>query len=305
MIHQESILFLNKEMIPKYNVVFPDIYFSYYYGGACEFSDNAEWECCLYKDLIYVYLKKKLEYKGVIYYELITPYGYSGYYYKNLSTYKDFIKLFRIEAKKKIYISEILRQNPYLNITITDYEFLKQKKIYTTEIANYEDYFLNILNSKTRNILRKAYKSDFEYRIEECNDDNMSLFIEMYTNTMNKVNSTSYYYFNKDYFKEISKICKIIIITKNNKIIGQSLVIFYNNFIHYHLSCSDYSSNLITNFLLDIIIKEYGLDKKVVLGGGLFDNDSLCKFKKKISTNSYDYTIYKNILNDEVFKLIN
>ena len=88
----------------EYNINFPDVYFSYEYGEACEFSDNAKWECCFYKDLMYVYLKKEVKYNGIIYYELITPYGYSGYYYKNEETYKDFIKLFRIEAKKKKYI---------------------------------------------------------------------------------------------------------------------------------------------------------------------------------------------------------
>ena len=104
MINQNFLLFLNKNNISKYNINFPDVYFSYEYGEACEFSDNAKWECCIYKDLMYVYLKKEIEYNGIIYYELITPYGYSGYYYKNEETYKDFIKLFRLEAKKKKYI---------------------------------------------------------------------------------------------------------------------------------------------------------------------------------------------------------
>ena len=57
---------------------------------------------------------------------------------------------------------------------------------------------------------------------------------------------------------------------------------FYNNFIHYHLSCSDYSSNLITTFLLNTIIRTYGPGKKIILGCGLKDNDSLYKFKSKI-----------------------
>ena len=37
----------------------PDIYFTHNYGKACEYSDNTEWECYVFKDLIYVYLKKK------------------------------------------------------------------------------------------------------------------------------------------------------------------------------------------------------------------------------------------------------
>jgi hypothetical protein len=43
--------------IPKFKC--PDIYFTPEYGKACEYSDKAKWECCIYKDLIYVYLKRK------------------------------------------------------------------------------------------------------------------------------------------------------------------------------------------------------------------------------------------------------
>ena len=61
--------------IPK-EIKYPDIYFTPEYGKACEYSDNAIWECCIYKDLIYVYLKRPIIYEGKTYYDLITPYGY-------------------------------------------------------------------------------------------------------------------------------------------------------------------------------------------------------------------------------------
>ena len=41
------------------NIEYIDVYFSHDYGEACEYSDNAIWELCQYKDLIYVYLKKE------------------------------------------------------------------------------------------------------------------------------------------------------------------------------------------------------------------------------------------------------
>ena len=50
--------FFNKETIKNTNITFPDIYFTPEYCYACEFSDNAEFEICVYKDLMYVYLKK-------------------------------------------------------------------------------------------------------------------------------------------------------------------------------------------------------------------------------------------------------
>ena len=91
-----NILFNN-----KVNIAYPDIYFTPKYGKACEYSDNAIWELCSYKDLIYVYLKQPIEYKNNVYYDLITPYGYSGYYYENKETYEEFIPIFRKVAKEK------------------------------------------------------------------------------------------------------------------------------------------------------------------------------------------------------------
>ena len=95
----DRIEFYDKYNINSITINFPDIYFTPEYGLACEYSDNAEWECCVYKDLIYVYLKKKIMHNNTNYYNLITPYGYSGYYYLNKKTYENFLPLFREKAK--------------------------------------------------------------------------------------------------------------------------------------------------------------------------------------------------------------
>ena len=52
--------FYDKDTIKNTTINYIDIYFSPVYGEACEYSDNAIWELCQYKDLIYVYLKKKI-----------------------------------------------------------------------------------------------------------------------------------------------------------------------------------------------------------------------------------------------------
>ena len=124
---------------------------------------------------------------------------------------------------------------------------------------------------------------------------------------MDKVNANKYYYFNNTYYSyiEIIEGSYIINIYNNeNIIIGSSILFCYNNFIHYHLSCNDNSSNCITDYLLNSIIKEFGINKKIILGGGLKNNDSLHNFKKKLSTNTYNYNIYKNIINTEIYSKI-
>ena len=138
--------FYNLHTINETDISYPDIYFTPEYGKACEYSDGAIWELCKYKDLIYVYLKKSIDFENNTYYDLITPYGYSGYYYENQNTYDEFIPIFRKEAKKRNYITEVLRQNPYLDIKIDNYEVLSSKLIYGCNYENKEEY-LNKLNS--------------------------------------------------------------------------------------------------------------------------------------------------------------
>ena len=296
--------FYNTVNIKSIEIDYPDIYFTPEYGEACYFSDNSEWELCNYKDLIYVYLKKEYIYEGVKYYDLITPYGYSGYYFKNEETLNEFIPLFRNEAKNRNYLTEVVRQNPYINIDISKkYDIITSKKIFSIEIDNYDIYY-NKLNRKIKSMINKANTLKYSHEIISLEEDNIkNFFINLYNFTMNKVNSSKYYYFNKEYFRQLGKInnCYLINIYDNKKkLIGCSIILTYKNFIYYHLSCSDYSTNCISNYLLNSIIKEIGINKKIILGGGIINNDSLHKFKKGISSNDYDYIIYKNILNNEI-----
>jgi len=136
-----NMYFYNKNTINNIDIDYPDIYFTPEYGLACEFSDNAIWELCKYKDLIYVYLKKPIKYESKTYYDLITPYGYSGYHYEKKETYIEFLPIFRKIAKEKNYVTEVLRQNPYLNINITEYDIITSKTVYGIKISDFDYYF--------------------------------------------------------------------------------------------------------------------------------------------------------------------
>lgn len=304
------LFFYDKTSINQINIEYPDIYFTPEYGKICEFSDDGIWELCVFKDLLYVYIKKKFIFNDIVYFDLISPYGYSGYYYKNYDTLKEFIPLFRKIAKEKNYLTEVIRQNPYIgNINLKNYyDIILSKNIYAIKYDDYNKYYYETLNSKTRNIIKKAYKNKYSFKFFKLEKNILEEnFTKMYHNTMAHVNSLKYYYFNNDYFNELENnpfSYLIIIYDTTNKKIGCAIFFIFKNFIHYHLSCNDRSSNCITNYLLDIIIKEYGNSKLIILGGGLSNKDELSNFKKKISTHEYEYTMYKNIINNEIYEKI-
>lgn len=91
------------------NINYPDIYLTPEYGKACEESDKGKWELCIYKDLMFCYLKKLDENK------IITPYGYSEIYYKNINILDEFKNKFN-QYLKDLNIKEIIiRKNLYLD----------------------------------------------------------------------------------------------------------------------------------------------------------------------------------------------
>jgi serine/alanine adding enzyme len=290
--------------IPK-NIHFPDIYFTPEYGKACEYSDNAEWELCQYKDLIYVYLKRPIEFGGKIYYDLITPYGYSGYYYEKEETYNEFIPIFRNNAKDRNYITEVLRQNPYLNININDYDIIISKTIYSINISELKQKdYLKSTSKSNRKMINKAVNNNLEFKILEYNNKNLKDFKNIYDLTMNNLNSKEYFYFNKNYYNNLNNC--FIACVYFNKILCASCIIFkYNNFLHYHIGGSlfEYRIYGCNNFLHYNVIN-YGITNNYnfyILGGGLKDDDGLSKFKKKLSNKEFKYTIYKNIINQDIY----
>jgi hypothetical protein len=299
--------FYNLNNISEIDIKYPDIYFTPEYGKACEYSDNAEWELCKFKDLIYVYLKRPIKCDNIIYYDLITPYGYSGYYYEKEDTFNEFINIFRKEARNRNYITEVVRQNPYIGINIENYDIITTKTIYGVEINDYNYYYTKILKHSPRHKIKMANKLGltFHYKLIEKNDLSYNnYFRKIYNETMNNIKTTKYYYFNDKYFEKIENINNAYIIyikNKNNIIIGSSIIFIYNKYIHYHLSCNDKSVSCITDILLTNVIKFLSINKLFILGGGLKDGDGLSYFKKRLSNKEYKYTIYKNILNKEIY----
>jgi hypothetical protein len=306
--------FFNLNNIPK-NINYPDIYFTYQYGDSCEFSDKAIWELCKYKDLIYVYLKTEYIFQNITYYNLITPYGYSGYYFENKETYNEFIPLFRDESKKKNYLTEIVRQNPYINVNINKYYDIKTFKItFGVNLINYKSltYYLKNTHKDNRRSFNTAIKNNMLFKIEEYNQENLLKFLNIYNLTMKYLNSNDYYYFNKEYYQSFFLIKDNLFFGNayyQDKLIASFIIFKNNNLLHYHLGGSylEYRKLRPNNFIHCSVI-EYGINngyKLYHLGGGLKDNDSLYNFKNKIADSKFDYVIYKNILNKEIYNKIN
>ena len=132
----KEIEFFNIATMPE--ILELDVLFSSEYGKLCNLSGDGIWELCQYKDLIYVYMKRPYTFDTLTYYDLISPYGYNGFYYEKVETFKEFIPLFRNIAKNRNFITEVVRQAPYFNLdtSIIDevYGIITDRRIFSVKI---------------------------------------------------------------------------------------------------------------------------------------------------------------------------
>ena len=178
------------------------------------------------------------------FYDWETPYGYGGPLLEGVVD-EHGLKDFQAELEKycvgNSIITQFFRFNPLTanhNIipTIIETKYLKDTIYIDTSNP---DIILNNMDSKNRNLIRKAQKNNVEIRIKSGTEFND--FLELYNQTMDKDNAADYYYFNNCYFNTLANLGKAELIFYafyQNKPIAASIMLSINGTMHYHLSGS-------------------------------------------------------------------
>lgn len=144
------------------------------------------------------------------------------------------------------------------------------------------------ITSKNRNVIRKARKNGIKIyngRYPEIYE----IFMELYNDTMNRDHAEDYYYFDKNFYKEIldnlPQNAQVFYAVLEENVIAASIMLSSNGKMNYHLSGSrkEYSSLAASNLLL-YEAALWGCAngcKTLYLGGGVGSGeDSLFKFKR-------------------------
>lgn len=278
----------------------PDIYFLKNYSQCCEITDKGQSFYLKNENIILPIIKKRNF--------AISNYGYGGIYFLK-ETNTELLLNYIINYLDKENINEyFIRFTPYFEVNcfndikpskfeIGEYiiDYFKKADTFGIKLeGNYEDY-LKTTKKNHRRSLRKA--KDFIFEIRKPKNIETD-FINIYNETMERVNATDYYYFDENYFKNLLSNLKeniLIAEVKTGEEIVATAIIFKwkNNYLHYHLGCSrtEYLKYGINNFLHDGVI-QYGFKnnyKLYHLGGGVKEDDSLEKFKEKMSNIKFDY----------------
>lgn len=227
-------------------------------------------------------------------YDLETPYGYGG----PLTNCYDSVFLsaafsaYKAECIKQHIICEFIRFHPF-NPLLQHNEyfnfFCQERQLVIVDLTLTQAERWSKYSKTTRNIIRKAQKV-LEY---DCADDAVGSFINMYQQTMDRNQAAKFYYFDSDYFNQLSAISGVELLTV--KLAGEHVSMGFfmqrGELSHYHLSANncdllrENGNYALLDFAFDRA-KKNGC-KWMILGGGRTSahDDSLFKFKAKFSDN--------------------
>lgn len=231
------------------------------------------------------------------YYDWETPYGYGGPLSDMViseKTQKKFLKEIKEYCVKNCIVSQFVRFHPLLNNYETLPLVIEKRYLRDTIYIDTEspELIINNMESKNRNMVRKAVKSNVCIVKKEITDFENFLF--MYKETMEKNNADEYYMFKRNYFESLSNLkdnAFILYAMLDDIPISGAILYFNDRFMHYHLAGSKieyrkYSAGNLLLYKAACMANCIGI-KQFHLGGGMEPNDSLFKFKKQFNKNGY------------------
>ena len=173
---------------------------------------------------------------------------------------------------------------------------------------------LSNFNPKVRNKIRKVQKNEVLIEISKSREV-FENFKKLYCQNMMKLKADDFYLFDEMYFDQIFNLIVengflVSAIDKNKNFLGASIFLYFDSYMHYHLSAITNKANVpgINNALL---LAAYNHGKKLGieicnLGGGISksDSDSLLEFKTSMSNKSTKFYIGYKIYNKDLYNKI-
>jgi hypothetical protein len=251
------------------------------------------------------------------YFDIFGAYGYNGVLYTcdNSGFIKNFYYEFNNFCELSNIIAEFTRFNPLLKNHNFSSDFLdisyNRKTVCVDLKQNYESIYKNYSRSAKGNIKKAvknnltvvAYKNEFPYKMD---------FIQMYKETMDRVNAQSYVYFNDTYFENSFDNLPVVhfVVFKESIPIASAICLLSKKVIHVHFEVSktEYQIYRPNNFLFNEIIK-FGISEGleiIHLGGGRSckQDDSLLRFKMNFSKTTSEFYIGNRIHNQEIYNMV-
>jgi hypothetical protein len=254
-------------------------------------------------------------------YDVVSPYGYPGIL---MSQEAQADSLFLRTAIQKLITtfqvqqicSAFLRLHPILN---SDFPNLLQNADFYLEgttvsidltLPEYEQW--SQIQSSRRNRINRCKRQEFCVKILPFAQEHILIFMDIYQDTMDRLNARESYYFKKSYYESLIALephVFICIITHHDQPICAGIFTECCGIVQYHLSgtktefLSLYPSNLMLNEMR-LWSKAQG-NKIFHLGGGLGSRkDSLFDFKASFSKQRHSFCTLRLISDLENYQIL-
>jgi len=264
------------------------------------------------------FILRKVPYQDgeTTYYDVVSPYGYSGPLYNQEMSRGyliDFWEQVDVWYSKNDVVSEFMRFS--LN---NNHQFYSG--ILVPTLTNVKgrlkdpDLQWQSFKQKVRNNYRKSKNGGLEAKFftsDLVEDQNINDFYEIYTKTMSRIGADASYFYSLAYFKNLLKLSQnnfvLVLIYKDAIPISGEIVLTSGDTLYSYLggALSDYFQYRPNDFLkIEVMTWAYKHQYKYyLLGGGRKDGDSLYQYKKTFFDSEPDITFYtgRKIINHEVY----
>jgi Acetyltransferase (GNAT) domain len=253
-------------------------------------------------------------------YDVISPYGYPGMLVSQAGQNPRFIKkclgLIQAHWRSNNICSAFIRLHPLLNIYIDpsfsdgdNFVVCDRGNVVVVDLTADIDEIWKQTRANHRTKINKLKRAGFTTRIGSM-DEYLDVFMDIYHETMNRVNASSMYYFTRDYFNNLAAALgnriNICVVETNDQIVAASLITELSGIVQYHLggTRTEFLPQSPTTIMFNQTIEwaKQRNNRYLNLGGGLGANqDSLYHFKSGFSDRTQSFMTMQTIINNDLY----
>ncbi|MDZ7721975.1 MAG: GNAT family N-acetyltransferase [candidate division KSB1 bacterium] len=315
-----------KECFQKLPLEQQDVYYTPEYYELYENYGDGKAQCFVFeKDgeiALYPFLMNSVNELGYdlddTYFDIQGAYGYNGvlsssYDKKFIDSFYNVVDDYCINNN---VVAEFTRFQPVLGNDRFDngyWNIIYDRTTVFIKLSEYDDLddiWQKAYSKEARKNCRKAEKQQLYHTLAEDKDE-FSRFYNLYLETMQYIQSTDYYLFSEEFFRQIADLKQqqeLILVWKENQLLGCFSILFTKHYAHNFLSAGSVNHRKlpINDYMQNLAIQK-AFDKGcryIHFGGGNSKNeyDSLFKFKSKFSKSRLNFKIGKKIHHDKIYQ---
>jgi lipid II:glycine glycyltransferase (peptidoglycan interpeptide bridge formation enzyme) len=243
------------------------------------------------------------------YYDLVGPWYFGGPVTSNKALMPEYLESLHEWCVANNIVSEFQRLHP----------LLENHKLYLESMVFYDREIVYVALKKPMEVIFKDYDYKTRKNISKANREGLKTlsveehdnFIKIYTEAMNRKNTSKFYFFNQAFydelFKNFSDKIKIFNVTDKEEVICSSMELGFGDTVYDYLRGTNPDSldkRPNDQVLNEVIMwaKEEGY-RYFVIGGGNTNlpDDGQLRFKKSFSGTTASFYLYKKVHDKKVY----